>query len=478
MNRSVSSRFRRILPSPSWRDTAGTLALFVSGIAMTMPALHAAPGDALQDLPGAGKISARPPGYGSIQHIIVMFQENRSTDNLFHGLPNADTASTGLNSKGELVQLGPVALASQYGLGHSQTSFVAMYDGGRMDGADQVAVTCDDKAQHCPPPNPQFKYVRKKDVMPYFQLARQYAFGDRMFQTNQGPSFPAHQFIISGTSAPTADSERFAVDNPFGDPRSFSDTGCTAPPREFVKLINRFGVIDSKQYPCFDHPTLPDLLDGAGRTWRYYAPSPDNILTGPNAIYHLRFGPGWNNIIPDPRRILTDISQGTLPNVSWLIPYGPASDHPKNNNGLGPSWVASVVNAIGGSKYWSSTVILVTWDDWGGWYDHVAPPIVTLGSHQWGAGYAYGFRVPLMIVSAYAKPSYVSHVTHDFGSIVKLIEEVFQLPSLGYADAYADDLSDSFDWSQKERIFLRIPAPHGASYFLNDHTPSGELDDE
>lgn len=477
MNRPVFPRLRSVPTTRSSRSKAVVIALLVLCAAMTMLATKA-PSYSRQQHTSVGKLSARPAGYENIQHVIVMFQENRSTDNLFHGLPNADTANVGLNSKGVLVQLKPVALASQYGLGHSHGSFVAMYNGGRMNGADQIAVTCGEKAKNCPPANPQFKYVRKKDIVPYFQMAQQYVFGDRMFQTNQGPSFPAHQFIISGTSAPTTDSERFAVDNPFGDPRSFADTGCTAPPKEFVKLINRFGVIDSKQYPCFDHPTLPDLLDNAGLSWRYYTPAPDNIWTGPNAIYHLRFGSGWNNVIPEPTRILADISKGELPNVSWVIPNGPACDHPKGNHGLGPSWVASVVNAIGKSQYWSNTVILVTWDDWGGWYDHVPPPIVTLGSHQWGAGYAYGFRVPLMIISAYAKPSYVSHVTHDFGSIVRLIEAVFQLPSLGYADAYADDLSDSFDWSQKERAFRRIPAPFEANYFLNDHTPAGEPDDE
>jgi phospholipase C len=116
------------------------------------------------------------------------------------------------------------------------------------------------------------------------------------------------------------------------------------------------------------------------------------------------------------------------------------------------------VNAIGASPYWSNTAIFITWDDWGGWYDHVAPQIYN--------SYEYGFRVPLIVVSPYAKTGYVSHVTHDFGSILLFIEETFNLPSLGYADARADDLSDCFNLSQIPTSFERINARYDAEYFL------------
>jgi phospholipase C len=164
--------------------------------------------------------------------------------------------------------------------------------------------------------------------------------------------------------------------------------------------------------------------------------------------------------------------------VSWVIPTGQASDHPGNNNGTGPSWVASIVNAIGGSSYWSNTAVIITWDDWGGWYDHVPPPKVIEDRTSWGSGYVYGFRVPLIIVSPYAKAGYVSHVTHDFGSILKFIEQIFSLPSLGYADAAADDLSDCFNFSQTPLQFHTIAAPLSAEHFLNDRTPPLDPDDD
>ena len=130
-------------------------------------------------------------------------------------------------------------------------------------------------------------------------------------------------------------------------------------------------------------------------------------------------------------RILNDISNGQLAAVSWVIPSGQASDHPVFTDGSGPSWVASIVNAIGNSAYWSNSAIIITWDDWGGWYDHVPPPSIANDGTGWGSGYVYGFRVPLIVVSPYAKAAYVSHVTHDFGSILKFVEETFGLGALG-----------------------------------------------
>jgi phospholipase C len=405
-----------------------------------------------------------------IKNVVVILQENRTPDNLFHGLPGADIANSGMNSKGQIITLEPIPLANNYDLNHAHPAFVTMYDNGKMDGADKVKVSCIPNAKNCPPPNPQFTYVRLSDVAPYFQLAERYTFADRMFQTNQGPSFPAHQFIISGTSAPTANSELFAAEEPTGVANAINNTGCTAPLKEYVALIDPSGSESHRAYPCFEHPTLIDLLDNAGISWRYYTPSAVSGWTGPNAISHIRFGPDWKDVILQPRQILKDIKNGQLPGVSWVIPSWAASDHAGYNQGLGPSWVASIVNAIGHSRYWANTAVLITWDDWGGFYDHVAPTIYN--------SYEYGFRVPLIVVSPYAKSGYVSKVTHDFGSILKFIEGVFGLPSLGYADARADDLSDCFQFNERAREFRTIRAPHDARYFLHHKELPGDPDND
>jgi phospholipase C len=419
-----------------------------------------------------------------LEHVVVIFQENRTPDNLFHDSAlisrGADIASSGVNSSGQTIVLSPITLANNYDLSHAHDAFLAMYDGGKMDRADKIQISCAKGATNCPPPNPQFMYVNPSEVQPYFQMAEQYTFGDRMFQTNQGPSFPAHQFIISGTSAPAVGSTSFAAENPSGV--GGLGTGCISPPTEYVKLIDPSGSESTQVYPCFEHPTLTDLLNAKNITWRYYTPSAGSIWTGPNAIQHICApqiqngqlicnGADWaQNVILDQTKVLTDITNNQLAQVTWVIPTGQESDHPIVTDGSGPSWVAQIVNAIGKSQYWSNTAIFITWDDWGGWYDHVAPEIVN--------SYEYGFRVPLIVISPYAKPAYISHVRHDFGSILKFIEETFNLPSLGYADLPADDLSDCFNFNQTPLTFQTIPAPLGAAHFLNDRRAPTDPDDD
>lgn len=412
---------------------------------------------------------ALPAGAQVIEHVIIIVQENRSTDNLFHDkkliAEGADIASSGMNSEGQRIALEPVALSAGYDLDHSHHSFKAMYDGGKMDGANLIPVAC---GKVCPP-NPQFKYVKVSNVVPYFQMAEQYSFADRMFQTNQGASFPAHQFLLAGTSAPTATSDLFAAEDVTGFLHANWDMGCAGPPQVLVRMIDPTGDESLEMFPCFEHPTLTDLLDNQSLTWRYYATAPNSIWTAPNSINHIRFGADWGNVIRPQTRILTDIDNRQLANVSWVTPSGQTSDHPWMNTGLGPSWVASIVNAVGNSPYWANTAIFVTWDDWGGWYDHVAPSSIY-------NSYEYGFRVPLIVVSQYAKRGYISHVNHDFGSILKFIEELYGLPSLGYADSRADDLSDCFNFDGTNSVFHTIAAPHDAAYFLNDRTPPTEAD--
>lgn len=425
-----------------------------------------------------------------IQHVVIIVQENRTPDDMFQDpvliSRGADIAQSGLNSQGQTINLTETNLSINYDLSHAHSAFESMYDGGKMDGADLIPVTCAKGATNCPPPNPQYMYVNPAQVQPYFQMAEQYTFGDRMVQTNQGPSFPAHQFLIAGTSAPTATSNLFAAENVAPG----TGAGCNAPLNNYVKLIDPQGQESSTQYPCFEHPTLTDLLDTKGISWRYYAPTASFIWTAPDAIQHICqpqtqngepvcTGAAWKNVIIPQTKVLSDIANQQLAQVTWVVPTGTDSDHPLENNGSGPSWVASIVNAIGNSAYWANTAIIITWDDWGGWYDHVPPPKVLVNCKQWGCGYVYGFRVPLIVVSPYAKSKYISHANHDFGSILNFVEQTFGLSSLGYADAATSDaLSDCFDLNQTPLKFQTIPAPLDADHFLTDATPPTDPDDD
>jgi phospholipase C len=431
-----------------------------------------------------------PPPSGKIKHVVIIFQENRSTDNLFHDPVligrGADIASQGETSSGQMVTLQPVPLVTVYDLDHSHGAFLSAWNNGMMNGADQVGVFCPQGQPNCAPANPQYQYVQASDVQPYFTLAETYTFGDRMFQTNQGPSFPAHQYILAGTSAISEKSTIFVAENPRG---STGDAGCLAPQGATVNTIDTSQPDPHTQEQttsqlCYEHPTLTDLLDASQLSWKYYAPSAGSIWTAPDAINHMCgpnapppnatacTAPEWTNhvvIEGKNNQILNDIAAGQLANVSWVIPDGGASDHAGNSEDTGPSWVASIVNAIGTSQYWSDTAIIITWDDWGGWFDHVAPLPQVRNSYE------YGLRVPLIVVSPFVKAAYLSHVTHDFGSILKFVETMFGLttvgPGDGYADSRADDLSDCFDFNQTPLPFTPIQAPHDGSYFLNNTGP-------
>ncbi len=178
----------------------------------------------------------------------------------------------------------------------------------------------------------------------------------------------------------------------------------------------------------------------------------------------------------NPAAVLDDIAKNNLASVSWVIPSAPESDHARLNDGSGPAWVASIVNAIGAKPYWQDTVILILWDDWGGWYDHVAPPIDP--KYPW---YENGFRVPLLVVSAYTPAGYVSQTTHTFGSVLKFVETAFGLPLIPpgtFVDSRSDDLMDFFNFSQPARPFVPVPAMLDASYFLHDRRPLEGPDDD
>jgi phospholipase C len=383
-----------------------------------------------------------------IQHIVIIFQENRTPDDIFQGVPGADIAKTAVDSHGDIVPLHPASLAS-YGFKHSHDAFVKDYDNGKMDGFDKGL----SKKYHLRP----FAYAPRSEVGPYYDMATQYVFADHMFQSNQGPSFPAHLYIVSGTATERSISSYRVSDNSH-DRGTFEQAapGCDAQKLTVVPTINpASGSKGPTPFPCFDRPVLTDFLDAKGVSWRYYQYySGAGLWHAFDAIRHVRYGPGYANVINPPQTILTDISKDELASVSWVMPDSEHSDHAgAHGSAQGPSWVAAVVNAVGKSKFWPNTAIFVTWDDWGGWYDHVKPPIY---NHL-----ELGFRVPLVVISPYAKRGYVSKVTHEFGSILAFSEETFGIPkgALDATDKRADDLMDAFNFTQTPRTFVPIKAP-------------------
>ena len=451
------------------------------------------------------------------EHIVVVVQENRTPDNLFQGLcsppfgsgatcsttPTATqyniSTANWLNKEAGSKVTKPltIPLAATFDLGHNEGEWLKQcnaVDGAcQMDGA--ALVTCIPKKGTTCPTQPQFRYTYDPDnpdqLYPYLRLASEYGFANYMFQTNQGPSFPAHQFLFGGTSAPTAADDAagiFAIDN---TEKGSGPEGCVAPEGTLEELMGPGNVIVGAIYPCFEHPTMSDLMSSVG-SWRYYAPGVGTSWTAPNAIAHIcqSTGPGGNcagwgeNVSLIPADVLKDIENCKLADLSWVIPTGQNSDHASQNTGGGPDWVASIVNAIGsnhtcsdGEKYWDNTAIVITWDDWGGWYDHVPSPILAgvEGSFQ------YGFRVPLLFVSAYTSPRFISNRQLDFGSILRFVEYNFGLTvgGLGFADARAvDDLHEFYHLEDTPRTFIATPTRISIKDFIEDKTPPTDPDDD
>jgi phospholipase C len=460
-------------------------------------------------LPGSGPFERRHTGTTPIQHVVLIVQENRSFDNLFALFPGANGATRGkekVKKNGKYVDkwvtLKPQKLALGNDLQHCHSAFETEYDNGAMDGFNLIGKGVCPTA---PPARTQpYHYVQQSDITPYWNIADQWVLADAMFQTQGSGSFTAHQDLIRGGTCFTGASS-CNLSSPTSSTLSLIDNatnfpwGCDAATGTKTWTINIYGqVARNGPFPCTaDFPdygsqgytTMRDLLDNAGVSWKYYTPcfsnkvqtgcSPSSDCNGGgdcaggtlnafDVIWSVRNGPEWGTNVSWPEtNIFTDITNNALPAVSWVIPEDANSDHPgeKCKCDNGPSWVASVVNAIGASGYWNSTAIVVVWDDWGGFYDNAVPPL----QDKWGG---LGFRVPMLVISPYAiagsgsQGGYVAHTQYEFGSILKYIEQNFNLGSLNTTDTRATSIANIFNYAQSPRVFATIPSRYSKAYFL------------
>lgn len=399
-----------------------------------------------------------------IQHVIFIVQENRSFNNLFMGYPGAKTRSYGFDTHGNKIQLKPQDLSEGWDLGHTSQDFFKACDGigdlpgtkCKMDGWDNEFMSFGS------PANAPYSYVPKKQVDVYWKIAHQYVLADRMFASNLDASFVAHQYIVAAYASR-------AVDTPYGA------WGCEGVSGDDIFTLTNKRTHGKSILACFDNPTIASEADTAGISWRFYAGS----ITGDGGLWssyqadrQIYESPDWSaDVINPPSQFLTDIAGGKLASVTWITPTNETSDHPGVNPDSGPAWVASLVNAIGTSKFWNSSAIFIMWDDWGGFFDPVKPLYKDYDG--------LGFRVPLLIVSPYAKQGYVTHVHYETSSVLRYIEDNFGLPTLAKSDARAHDpATDAFDYSQQPRAFKKFRGAQSRPYwiehdrFARPHSPS------
>src|ERR1700722_6400940 len=391
-------------------------------------------------LPFTHAVTAKKGPNPKVQHIVIIIQENRSLDNLFQGYPGANTQSFGYDSNGNKIALASTSLATQYDIDHSFTAYVAACNGtGSLPSTDCQNNGFNNEQGFGGPKNREYVYVPHSESKPYFDLAHEFVLADETHESHLDESFVGHQYLIAAQA-------QSSVNLPNGL------WGCDGGASDTVLTLPQQRPYGPPQLACFDYQTLGDELDKAGLSWRFYTSNINSSDGGGEwsayqAVKHIRYGPDWgNDVITPATKIYDDVKNGTLANVTWVTPSCKNSDHVNCGGKTGPHWVSTIGNAIGQSQFWDTTTVFVIWDDWGGLYDHVAPILKDYDG--------IGFRVPMLVISPYAKQNYVSHVQYESASILHFAEDMFKLKRLAAADKRAaSPAADCFDFSQSPRPF-------------------------
>ncbi|MDX6546356.1 MAG: phospholipase [Gaiellales bacterium] len=384
-----------------------------SGVAPLLPAPQRTP------LPVAA--STTP-----IKHVIFIIKENRTYDSLFGRLPIGDGATTGRTKDGRTIALLPL-LDKETDLQHNYRAGLAAVDGGKMDGFSAIP----DKAGNST--LLAYSTASPGQLPAYWGFARHYAIGDRMFSSVNSSSFPNHLYTVAAQSAGIIDGPNYNT----------SWWGCDGPPGITAPLLGPNGEVGAKRVPvCLDIPSTAGSMKGhAGVSWSSYGARPGQLGYGwvaLDAIKPVRESPDWSRHAFPWEWFQSDIRQGYLASMTWITPPFDLSDHPGGPSLCeGMNWTTRLINDVMKSPLWKSTAIVVTWDDFGGFYDHVPPPQVDR--------FGYGPRAPLLVISPYAQRG-VDHTTYDFTSVLKFVGEDFGLPNLTKRERDANSLRSAFQF--------------------------------
>ena len=416
-------------------------------------------------------------GIRTIRHVIIVMQENHSFDNYFGTFPGADGIPFRNGTPAVCVPdrfLGgcvrpfydPRRISGTGGLRNSSNAARFQIDGGRMDGfLFKPYMSC----PRCTLSRPfAMGYVDSREIPNYWTYAHRFVLQDHMFASAPAWSLPTHLYLVSGWSARC---------------RTRQPASC------------RTDLIRPDWGAPYAWTPITYLLDRANVSWHYYVQrglAPDCPVQQRCRLVKNNPTKGtiWNplprftttksdrrssgSVLPA-NRFFADARAARLPAVSWIVPNATDSEHPPGTPASGQAWVTGIINAVGKSPDWRSSAIFLTWDDWGGYYDHVAPPRVD--------PVGYGIRVPGMVISPYARCGYVDHQVLSFDAYLKFIEDDFlggsrldprtdgrpdprpdvreDIPQLG-------SLASDFDFSQPPRppIFLpQHPHPRSSAAF-------------
>ena len=372
-----------------------------------------------------------------IKHVVVVVKENHTFDNYFGSFPGADGIAQIQTATGMIAP--PRAPDLPRDLCHTHRCALTDFAAGAMNGWDQVAGASNNGD------NLTYAQYGEADIPNYWQYARTFALADRFFANVLGPSFPGHTFVLAAQAGWARDNPPTATDHPYW--------GCDQDAGARVDIEDPAVGMPTQVFPCFDIPSVPDVLP-PGVNWRFYGSNFyvfSEIWSMFNAIKSIRMGPGWGHVV-NASTFDLDVDHGDLPAVTWLVNQDLDDEHPGFGSVcLGENWTVGHLNHLMNSPLWKDTAILFTMDDFGGWYDHVPPP------RQYGLDpakpYGLGFRLPLIVISPYARPGFVFHEVSEQASIPRFIERVFGAPALSSRDpaaqdGQANDLFGAFDFTQ------------------------------
>jgi phospholipase C len=406
-------------------------------------------------------------GENPIKHVIFLVKENRTFDTYFGKYPGADGATKGGTLKctdsgcvdGPTIPLKPAPYIQPHDITHGFSSGLYSINGGKMDGFNIIGSGQDltGYVQHS-----------RKTLPNYWAYADRFVLADRFFTSMYGPTFPEHLYTVAAQSHGVIDNKTNSdtagnyCDDPLEYTKRFRDNLSKQDVTRIMKLEDEI----TKDIPdqliriadywedtrtCFNIRVLPDLLEKHHISWKYYG-NPDQWMNGLQAIQHVRFGPMWQHVV-GPEPILHDLRTGNLPAVSWLIPpEGNPNEHPGSGTNVceGENWTVEYIDAVMRSRYWPSTAIVIVWDDFGGFYDHVPPPHYDI--------MGLGPRTPALIISPYTRRGdnpdggSIDHTTYEFSSVLRFIEELHGLKPMTDRDARADPLTGAFDFQSPPRL--------------------------
>ncbi len=382
------------------------------------------------------------PGIDKIKHIVWIIQENHSFDNYFGTFPGANGIPPGTalpkrpGGKQTVKPFHMPAGEPLVDLEHSWESAHACYDNGRMDGfvwAEGTPYT--------------MGYYDSTDIPNYWEYAHAYTLCDRYFSSEMSGSSPNHVYTVAAQSKEL---------NNIGSLKYLEKVMDDDDGFNFASIVNRFtGKGITWKYYVETRPLPPDAAIINAHLSDLAYPNPKNFtLWNPMPGFkYIRDNPKLMDHLVAETQFYNDLKDGKLPQVSWLIPDFQDSEHPPEPIQQGMWYVTRLINAVMQSPYWKNTAIFLCWDDYGGFYDHVVPPEVD--------AYGYGPRVPMIVISPYAKQHYISHYTYDLTSVLKFIEDRWHLKNLTTRDGRANGMEDCFDFEAPQAAPLVIQVPPG-----------------